>query len=1036
MSVAGGRLASSAVGGERRLLSILFCDLVDSSQLAGRLDPEDLREVLTHYQRRATEIIQAFGGMVARYQGDGILAYFGYPAASEDDAERAVSAAFELSRQINDGSELGEVLRVRVGVATGVVVVGNLLTAGATADNPAIVGETPNLAARLQALAEPDTVLIAASTQRLTRGLFEYRRLELSGVKGFQKPLEAFHVLGPSEVANRFAALRSTLPLVGRDAELTRLLELWEHAKAGAGTVAFVRGEPGIGKSRLALEFLQHLRAQFPIIRRHYCSPYHQDSMLYPLLNQLQRTAQIDVTDSGDARLEKLQALVGGTGEDADALTAVLADLLALPAPARRRLQPLDARQKRELLFKTLVAAFERLAQRRPLIVVIEDIHWIDPTSAELLEAVIARLGALPALLLITSRPGAEPPWFDRPNVHTFTLGPIDRSSAETLIERISGISAAADSTLMGIVARADGVPLFIEELTKAALDAGNVGRPAKPGGGAGGDGVAIPASLHASLLSRLDRLGPAREVAKAAAAFGREFAFDHLAGVMRDWSSADLRAALEQLIEAELILPIGPPPWTAFSFRHVLIQDAAYSTLLRGERRALHGRIANTLAKLFPDTVAMQPEVAAGHFSKAELHEAAVQHWLEAGIRAADRSAFAEAIRHFSEGVRISRSLPQSPARARKELDLQMALGPALMATRGYAAQESLEVFARADALVQSVGTISEQLDVLLGLFNVHYGRAEIARSLEVARAHLALAEKHGCGESRAHCLLGQSYSAMGAFVDAKRHFEQALAMFARTPETPGSWGVMASQHVVTLALSAGVHFAVGELTEARAAIKAALDRARAIDHPLSIALAIVTDVLTPNPGDLQATSARAEEAVRFCARHGLKNFEAWARFAQGAILTRRGDLSGGIELIEAAIAAAEALGSRLFRPAQLAALAGAYAKRGDSRRALDLVEEAIAIAERTGEKQALAAIQRVRGDILLAVGRASEGAAALLTASQIAHAQCAISEARRIDASLARLADAPPTTRGCREQAPGGARRWFDTLRALLGF
>jgi class 3 adenylate cyclase len=405
MNVAAGSSPSLTVIGERRLLTILFCDLVDSSQLAGRLDPEDLREVLTFYQRRATEIVETYGGLVARYQGDGILAYFGYPAASEDDAERAVNAACELSRSINEGSGVQEVLRVRVGVATGIVVVGDLLRSGA-ADNPSIVGETPNLAARLQAVAEPDTVLIAANTQRLTRGLFDYRRLELAGVKGYPLPLEAFQVLGPSEVANRFAALRSTLPLVGRDAELGRLLALWEKAKAGDGAVAFLRGEPGIGKSRLALELLQRLRKEFPIVRRLYCSPYHKDSMLYPLLTQLQRTAQIDVSDSVTAKLEKLQALLVGAGETAGALTAVLADLLALPLPEREKLEPLDARQKRELLFKILVEAFEGLARRRSLIVVLEDIHWIDPTSLELLGTIVARLQGLPALLVITRAAG------------------------------------------------------------------------------------------------------------------------------------------------------------------------------------------------------------------------------------------------------------------------------------------------------------------------------------------------------------------------------------------------------------------------------------------------------------------------------------------------------------------------------------------------------------------------------------------------------------------------------------------------------
>jgi predicted ATPase/class 3 adenylate cyclase len=1033
MKVAAWPFPSMTVVGERRLLTILFCDLVDSSRLAGRLDPEDLREVLTSYQRRATEIVEAYGGLVARYQGDGILAYYGYPAASEDDAERAVNAAFELSRRINDGSGVGEVLRVRVGVATGIVVVGDLLRSGA-ADNPSIVGETPNLAARLQAVAEPDTVLIAASTQRLTRGLFDYRRLELAGIKGYPRPLEAYQVLGPSEVANRFAALRSTLPLVGRDAELSRLLALWEKAKAGAGAVAFLRGEPGIGKSRLALELLQRLRKEFPIVRRLYCSPYHKDSMLYPLLMQLQRTAQIDVTDPVDTKLEKLQALLVGAGETAGALTAVLADLLALPLPERGQLEPLDARQKRELLFQILIGAFEELARRRALILVLEDIHWIDPTSLELLGTIVARLDGLPALMVITARPGSEPPWLERENVHTFNLGPIDQASAEALAQRICGLAAADNTTLKGIVARADGVPLFIEELSKAALETGAMGEPAEAGSLAA-NSVAIPASLHASLLSRLDRLGPAREVARAAAAFGREFAFDHLAGVMETWSPSDLRAALEQLIEADLILPIGPPPWTAFSFRHVLIQDAAYSTLLRSERRALHGRIARTLTELFPDVVAIGPEIAAAHFSKAELFEPAARLWLHAGVRAAARSAFAEAIQHFSEGVRVSRMLPDDPARARKELDLQMALGPALMATRGYAAPESLEVFARADALVASVGTVAEQLDVLLGLFNVHYGRAEIARSLEVARAHLTLSERHGQGESRAHCLLGQTYSAMGAFVDAKQHFEQALAMFAQHPESPGSWGVMASQHVVTLALSAGVHFALGELEQARAAIAAAIDRARAIEHPLSIALAIVTDVLTPNPGDVEASHRRAEEAVQFCAQHGLKNFEAWARFAQGAIMTRRGEAARGIEVMQGAMAAAEALGSRLFRPAQLATLAGAHARLGDCTRALGLVEQAIEIAQRTGERQALAAIERVKGELLFALGRPGEAEAALRAASQTACAQGAISEQRRIETSLARLRSQAPAHFSHRH-TPGPSRGWLGSLRALLGF
>jgi len=980
---------------ERRYLTILFCDLVGSTSLAARLDAEDYRDVLVAYQRRATEIIERAGGMVARYEGDGILAYVGFPVANEDDAERAVRAGLDLAGGMAVGDVVDQDLTVRVGIATGVVIVDQLLPSKA-ADNPAVVGEAPNLAARLQDLATPNTVLISSETRRLVGGLFEFRDLGMQSIKGFAEPQRAWQVLRARDDLNRFEALRGTSALVGRDKELDLLLVQWRCATTEGGRVVIVAGEPGIGKSRLALEFLARIRWQSPAMLRYDCSPSHKDSMLHPLLAQIQRAAQFHHYDSPEVKAKKLEALVAGSGQASIQVVALLGDLMGLPVSGRFAPPAVDALEKRHLLFESLVGVLADLTRRRKTAVIVEDIHWLDPTSAELLEHVIVRAHQFPAVIVLTCRPEAKADWLRRTRAAAIDLAAIDARSAEAMAKEIAG-SNLPDATLRSLVDRADGMPLFIEELTKAALEKLGKESPAKPS-----EGSTVPPNLQATLMWRLDRLGPARDVAKVAAAIGRDFGFELLQAVMEERKLEDLRALLNALLDAKLVILSDS---NSFTFRHALIQDAAYSTLLRKERKALHGRIAYALQHRFPEGVAMQPEIIASHFAKAEAFEPAVRYWQQAGGLAAARGAFVETARHLSEAAKLIQLLPESHERSHQQLSVQIALGQALMATSGYAAAESLQAFVRANELAAEVGGASERMEVLLGLFDIHYNRAELEQALAVAHQHMALAEQNQRYLARAHQVLGQCYSAKGAFIEAREHFQRALAKFAQAPEQSDSIGVFARQDVVSRALIAGVHHALGEPELSRAATLESIERARELQNPLLIALASVTQLLTPVPGGSDPDPDRAGEVVRFCSRHGLKNFEIWARFARGAIAARRGDPREGILLMQAAIGAAEDMNSRLFRPVQLACLGGAHAKIGELGEAQRLLAEAIEIANRTGERQALPSLHRVHGEILFAAGKADDGQMQLKQALRVARDQHAKAELGRIEKSMLRV-------------------------------
>src|SRR6516165_5353353 len=686
-STAVSREAPPSAEAERRQLTVMFSDLVGSTELSTRLDPEDLREVIASYHRAVAEVVAGFDGLVAKYMGDGVLIYFGYPQAHEDDAERAVRAGLGVIEAVGRLDVKSVELQARVGIATGLVVVGDLIGAG-SAQEQSVVGETPNLAARLQASADPDAAVIAAGTRRLVGDLFEYRDLGTVEVKGIAAPVPAWQVLRPSGVASRFEALRglALTRLIGRDEEIDLLLRRWARAKASDGQIVLVSGEPGIGKSRITAALAERLRAEPHLRLRYFCSPYHQDSALFPFVDQLDRAAEFAREDPPEARLEKLETVLARTTPP-DEDVALLADLLCLPCSERCPLPNLTPQRKKDRTLDALFRQLEGLARQQPVIMVFEDAHWVDPTSRELLDITVERVPSLPVLLIVTFRPEFQPPWTGQPQVSMLALNRLDRRDRTDLVEQIAGGKALPDQIVDQITERTDGVPLFVEELTKSILESDLLreegdrfvlDRALPP--------FAIPTSLHDSLMARLDRLASVRYVAQIGAAIGREFPYTLLRVVSR-LPEDELQAALERLIRSELVSQRGIPPDAVYSFKHVLVQDAAHGSLLRSTRQQLHAQIATAFEAHSPELLDTQPELFAQHYAEAGLVGKSIACWGKAGHRSAARSAMAEAAAQFQKGLDQLALLPDDPERRGQELEFCSALGAALMAVKGYAA-------------------------------------------------------------------------------------------------------------------------------------------------------------------------------------------------------------------------------------------------------------------------------------------------------------------------------------------------------------
>jgi class 3 adenylate cyclase/tetratricopeptide (TPR) repeat protein len=899
-------LGPSEITAERRPLSVMFCDLIGSTALSSRLDAEDLREVIRAYQTCVANTIRQFDGFIARYVGDGVLIYFGWPEARETDAERAVRAGLAVAAAVSATPVSGEPLHVRVGIATGLVVIGEPIGSGDSRQQTA-VGETPNLAARLQSLACPDQVVIDAATRRQIGGLFECRDLGTVELKGLPVAVPAWQVLGEGMLESRFEALRhGATPLVGRDEEMELLLRRWAQAKAGNGRVVLISAEPGVGKSRLAEALAGRLGGEPHIRLRYFCSPHHQDSALYPVIAQMERAVGFAHGDTPADRLAKLQTLLAAS-EPPPEDVALIAELHGLPTADPAPLLDLTPQRRKEKTFEALLCQLEGLSKQRPVLIIYDDLHWIDPSSRELLDRTIERIVGWPVLLLILFRPEFQPPWTGQPHVMTLTLSRFDRRDTAAMVANVAGDATLRPEIVAEIADRTDGVPLFVEELTKAVLEAG-AQAPAALSAMAHA-GQPVPPTLHASLMARLDRLGPAaREVAQAGAAIGREFTYAVLASIL-DLPESQLGEALDRLTGADLVFARGTPPAASFLFKHALVRDAAYGSLLRGRRQNLHRRIAATLEERFPEIVQTQPALLAQHCREAGLSEQAVMYWLTAGQQALTRSAMAEAEAQVRKGLDVLAKLPDGPWRQQRELALQSTLAHALTATQGWAAVEVSRVLVRARALAEQLNRPEDLVSLIIGQYWFHTARGEHRRALALAEEleEIGKTRNDPASEWLGRFQQGASRLLLGELLAARTMFEQCMEL--AEPARRKISGVASVDAYAGLPAFLAITLArLGYIEEARSTMNGALSEARRLHHAHTLGAVLCQanwlDLLIGSP------PMHAEEALSLATEQNYPMYLAHALTDRGRWLIRLGLTQEGLALAMQALAKKRAMG------------------------------------------------------------------------------------------------------------------------------
>ena len=993
--------SSTQPDAERRQVTVMFCDLVGSTALASRLDPEDLREVIGRYQACVAATVTRYDGFVAKYMGDGVLVYFGYPRAHEDDAEQAVRAGLAL---IDAVGELAapERLQVRIGIATGLVVVGDLIGAG-SAQEQAIVGETPNLAARLQALAEPNAIVIAESTRRQIGALFELADLGPQSLKGFSQSQRAWRVLVENRSLGRFEALRSrATPLVGRDEEMELLLRRWSQAKSSSGRVVLISADPGIGKSRLAEALAERISAEPHIRLSYFCSPHHQDSALYPIIAQMERAAGFSRDDAPEERLRKLEALLAQSSATEDE-SALIAALLSVPAGERYRVSDMSSQRRKEKTLQALLVQPERLSAKQPVLMIFEDAHWIDPTSLELLTRSVERQG-VPALLLITARPEFTPPWPAHAHVTTLPLARLDRQNTATIVANIAGNQALSPDIMREIAERTDGVPLFVEELTKAVLESGGHGAAALSAVPL--STLSVPATLHASLMARLDRLGPAaKEVAQKGAVIGREFNYDLLA-LIADQPEPELRDVLTRLANAGLLFERGTPPQSVYIFKHALVQEAAYGTLLRGRRQQLHGRIASVLEKQFPAMADAQLELLAQHFTEAGQTERAVEYRLKAGQQALARASMMEAESLLRKGLVLIASLPNSTWRQEQELDLQIGLGRALFQTQGFGALATAEVYTRARQLCDALNQGHKLLPILYGQWVNLFNGSDLEPAEQLAAEMRRFGEMRNDVPARvvACRASGGTSLALGNLVAARAYLERGLALY--DPRQRPLYADLTSidTRVALLDYLSQALAASGYIDQARLRWNEALAEARQVSHAPTLVHALVTawEAGWCARTDPMTLLRYTEEALALSAERGFAQWRAMASAARGWCLAELGRAEEGIALLADAL---PYLRESTVRPLPFMLLAAAKAIAGRLQAALVDLEQAEQVSKSKKEGFLLAETLRHRGDLLTRSGDHAGAELAFRNAMELAGRQGARLFELRAATSLARL-------------------------------
>ena len=992
---------------ERRQITVLSGEISGLDALSAELDPEELVEIAGQCRRLCASIIERFNGHIEQFSGDRFTALFGFPIAHEHSAEEAVRAALALTAELRGLRPAAtQELAAQIGIATSPVVTGGLSDERAEAHVLALIGEAPRTANMLQTMAPRHAILIAEQTKELIRDLFRCSLFTRQVSIDSTQPELFWRVLEESRSATRFAALQrgDRSQFVGRGDELKELLDFWQEARRGEGRIAFITGEPGIGKSRLTLELQKQIQSEQHSEQFFQCSPFYTDSPLYPFIDELERAADLHhASDSGE-KLDKLAALLSRHAPDGEDITPLFAKLLSIPTEERYRRLTLSPVQRRRKTLAALLDRVEGFAQHVPSLVVFEDYQWADASSLELLDLMADRIRSRPVLLIITSRPGFEPAWGGLAHVREISLDRMVERDARALIENLSWEQDLPADVIDRIVTRTDGIPLFLEEMTEAVLDVRSADGAQRDTARHGGDlTLLIPSTLQDLLADRLDRLGEAKATAQIASVIGREFS-EELLRMVAGGSADRLNGDLKQLMASGIVHEQPAQPGRVFAFRHALVRDTAYQSLLKGRRQQLHAGIAEAIRKFFPALEKSRPELVALHLTDAGMITQALGYWLKAGIQAFTRSANREAIAHLGHGLELVPALQSPQERQRWERQLLAIMGPAVMAVEGYAAAESQRVFEKAHALIDGECPPVERLRIICGLWNLRSQQGELAAALPLAEDFLGLARASGLGVELGNCMMGINLSAMGEFEPAHAHLQEVVESFRRGTQTPAViFGV--DELVLAHCYLARVLWSLGYPQTAAGIASSGYALAGQGASSVSVALAFIARlfVTAQNP-EAGGSEQLIADAMAHATEHELPPFQNWFAFFGAAIRLRQGQAAEALPVMQGAIANADAKQNWLFRPFQLGCVAEAFLRLGDAPRALAAIENAIDTADATGEKQSEANLYRIKGAIFAAMERPRHAEQAFQTGLAIARQQKARMEELRLVLSIIR--------------------------------
>lgn len=998
---------------ERRQITVMFCDLVGSTQLSEKLDPEDLQVLIDAYREACITAIEHYQGHVARYFGDGVMAFFGWPSAHEHDAIRAVHAGLEIVAAVPKIS--GQViLASRAGISSGPVVVGEITGASSAmlTDWMDAVGEPPNIAARLQTLAAPNTLVISESTKRLVSAAFELHDLELQRLKGVTKPLHVYRVIAPTHAGSRFEAAHvgALTPLIGRSTELNLLLDRWQKAKEGDGQIVLLSGIPGVGKSRLIHELKSNIQHEPCCVLQYQCSPFHSQSAFYPIIEHIEQAASLTTNDSDSDKLEKIKEYLPSSTDDTIEATLLIANLLSITSANQHELATLTPQQIKNRTISKLVDIVLAFSAQRPTLCIFEDVHWIDPSTLELLELTINRINRARVLLIVSHRPEFRPAWFTDANVTVHSLTRLSRAEVAGMIRDLVMGERIPQDILDQIVEKADGIPLFIEELTNSIVRT-------LTGTGSEDDRLkqtvqpvtSVPDTLHDALMERLDRVDQGRRLAQIAAVIGREFSYD-LLSVALQIDESDLRRSLARLEQADIIYRVGVSPFIRFAFKHALLRDAIYNSLLRSTRRQSHANIAAVLVNHFCELVENRPEILAYHYSEAGNYELAMRCWYKSGQRALAHSANVEAISHFRKALEALSGLPDTTERCKQEIEIQLALGIPLIAVRGYPAEETLEAFARARALCLKLDGPPEYFQALFGMWGHSWMGGKLDDALNMANEFLSRARMSADAVPLmvAHRVMGSTLLCRGEFQSSRQHFEESIALSKRKGKRSLYNLYMVDPQAASLLLLSWDLWFLGYRDQSLSRVLEALQLGQELAHPYTIAFAhYMTSAVHLFRGEPDQSLAHAEKSLEISSEQRFSLYALLSQISRGCALGRLGKVEEAKINIGLGLAKAREQGVGYMLPMMNSWLAEMHSRGGEHTAALAIIDQLLAESSDARGRAWDAELHRQKADILLALDAPDVGGAEsnLKQAVEVAQRQSAKSFELRATVNLAEL-------------------------------